>query len=108
MNAPPLPRRGEIWWADVPGDKVRPVLVLTRERFIERLNAVLVAPVTTRVRGIPTEVELSATDGLSRHCAANFDNVFTLRRERLQSLIAQLSTTRLDEVCRAYRFAAGC
>lgn len=104
----PLPRRGEVWWADVPGDKVRPVLVLTRERFIERLHSVLVAPVTTRVRGIPTEVELTESDGLPRPCAANFDNVLTLRRDRLQSRIAALPATRVDEVCRAYRFAAGC
>ncbi|MDN5861779.1 MAG: type II toxin-antitoxin system PemK/MazF family toxin [Pseudonocardia sp.] len=104
----PLPRRAEIWWADVPGDKIRPVLVLTRERFIERLNAVLVAPVTTRVRGIATEVELTEADGLPRRCAANFDNIFTLRRERLRSSIAQLPAARLEEVCRAYRFAAGC
>nr|WP_300019426.1 type II toxin-antitoxin system PemK/MazF family toxin [Pseudonocardia sp.] len=69
---------------------------------------VLVAPVTTRVRGIPTEVELTAVDGLPRRCAANFDNVFTLRRERLRTPIARLSTTRLDEVCRAHRFAVGC
>jgi len=47
-----------VWWADVPGDKRRPVLVLTRQRFIPRLHAVLVAPVTTTVRSIPTEVEL--------------------------------------------------
>ncbi|MDN5932955.1 MAG: type II toxin-antitoxin system PemK/MazF family toxin [Pseudonocardia sp.] len=107
MSAP-LPHRGEVWWADVPGDKVRPVLVLTRERFIVRLGAVLVDPVTTRVRGIPTEVELSEADRLPRRCAANFDNVFTLRRERLQSPVAQLPAARLDEVCRAYRFAVGC
>lgn len=92
----------------MPGDKIRPVLVLTRERFIERLNSVLVAPVTTRVRGIPTEVELTEADGLPRRCAANFDNIFTLRRERLRSSIAQLPAARLEEVCRAYRFAAGC
>jgi len=108
MVTQPLPHRGELWWADVPGDKVRPVLVLTRERFIVRLQSVLVAPVTTRVRGIPTEVELAEEDGLPRACAANFDNVFTLRRERLQGRIALLPTARLDEVCRAYRFAAGC
>lgn len=107
MSAP-LPRRGEVWWADVPGDKVRPVLVLTREWFIERLNAVLVAPVTTRIRGIPTEVELTEADGLHRRCAANFDNVFTLRRERLRSPITQLPAQRLDDVCLAYRFAVGC
>ncbi|MCY7340815.1 MAG: type II toxin-antitoxin system PemK/MazF family toxin [Pseudonocardia sp.] len=104
----PVPRRGDVWWADVPGDKVRPVLVLTRERFIDRLSSVIVAPVTTRVRGIPTEVELSEADGLPRRCAANFDNVFTLRRDRLRSYITALPAARLDEVCRSYRFAVGC
>lgn len=107
MSAP-LPRRGDVWWADVPGDKVRPVLVLTRERFIARLNAVLVAPVTTRVRGIPTELTLTEADGLPRTCAANFDNIFTLRRDRLQGRITGLDAARCDEMCRAYRFAAGC
>ncbi|CAN5135638.1 type II toxin-antitoxin system PemK/MazF family toxin [soil metagenome] len=107
MSAP-LPHRGEVWWADVPGDKVRPVLVLTRERFIVRLNAVLVAPVTTRVRGIPTEVALAEEDGLPRTCVANFDNVFTLRREGLRERICTLPATRIEEVCRSYRFAAGC
>jgi mRNA interferase MazF len=103
-----LPQRSEVWWADVPGDKVRPVVVLTRERFISRLQSVLVAPVTSTVRGIPTEVVLDAADGLPRRCAANFDNVFTLRRERLQSRINRLGPGQRDEVCRAYRFAAGC
>lgn len=106
--SPPLPHRGEVWWADVPGDKVRPVLVLTRERFIARLHSVLVAPVTTRVRGIPTEVLLTEDEGVPRPCAANFDNVFTLRRERLQERICALPAGHLEDVCRSYRFAAGC
>jgi mRNA interferase MazF len=62
--------RGDIWWADVPGDKRRPVLVLTRERFIPRLTSVLVAPVTTAVRGIPTEVAMGPADGMPHTCAA--------------------------------------
>ena len=107
MNAP-LPHRGDVWWADVPGDKVRPVLVLTRERFIARLHSVVVAPVTTRVRVIPTEVPLTEEDGLPRTCAVNFDNVFTLRRERLRERICALTAARLDQVCQAYRFAVGC
>ncbi len=100
--------RGDIWWADVPGDKVRPVLVLTRERFIDRLRSVLVAPVTSRVRGIPTEVALGPDDGLPQVCAANFDNLLTLRRDRFTDLVVRLRDDRLVEVCRAYRFAAGC
>jgi mRNA interferase MazF len=82
--------------------------VLTRERFVGRLAAVLVAPVTTTVRAIPTEVALDKEDGLPRACAANFDNVFTLQRSRFQKPIGRLAADRLDEVCRAYRFAAGC
>lgn len=102
------PHRGEIWWADVPGDKRRPVLILTRERFIDRLDNVLVAPVTTRIRAIPTEVPLGVEDGLPRPCAANFDNLFTLAKGRLTDPIARLGADRLAEVCRAYRFAADC
>ena len=105
---PARPHRGEVWWADVPGDKLRPVLVLTREPFIDRLHAVLVAPVTTAVRGIPTEVALGPAEGLTQPCAANFDNVFTLRRDRLRDRITQLTGADLDRVCEAYRFAAGC
>jgi mRNA interferase MazF len=100
--------RGDVWWADVPGDKVRPVVVLTRERFVERLTAVLVAPVTTTVRTIPTEVALGQKHGLSQECAANFDNVFTLQRSRFTRRIGRLPPEKLKEVCRAYRFAAGC
>lgn len=99
------------WWggavADVPGDKVRPVLVLTWERFIGRLRSVLVAR-SPRQFGIPTEVALGPNDGLPQPCAANFDNLFTLRRERLREPIARLSDDHLHQVCQAYRFAAGC
>lgn len=100
--------RGDLWWADVPGDKVRPVLVLTRERFVSRLRAVLVAPVTTTVRDIPTELLLGTDDGFDRRCAANFDNAFTLARTRFEGFIAALGPDRLVELCAAYRFAAGC
>ena len=100
--------RGDVWWADVPGDKRRPVLVLTRERFVARLANVVVAPLTTRVRGIPTEVALDVEDGLPRACAANFDNVFTLSKASFVAHIARLDDERLRAVCAAYRFAAGC
>ena len=100
--------RGDVWWADVPGDKTRPVLVLTRDRFIPRLQNVLVAPLTTSVRGIPTEVELHERHGLSRRSAANFDNVFTLHKSRLRERVTRLGDAELTAVCEAYRFAAGC
>src|SRR5688572_15846906 len=102
------PHRAEVWWAEVPGDKVRPVLILTRERFIASLNSVLVAPLTTSLRGIPTEVVFTREDGLVQTCAANFDNLFTLRKERLQEFITATPAGKLEDICRAYRFAAGC
>lgn len=104
----PVVHRGDVWWADVPGDKARPVLVLTRERFVARLTSLLVAPVTTTVRGIPTEVALGPDDGLPRDCAANFDNVFTLHRSSFERRITRLTEARMSEACRASRFAIGC
>ncbi|MDH3499642.1 MAG: type II toxin-antitoxin system PemK/MazF family toxin [Acidimicrobiia bacterium] len=100
--------RSEVWWADVPGDKRRPVLIVTRERFIPRLAALVVAPLTTTVRSIPTEVVLDPADGLAQACAANFDNVFTLSKKRFVEHITTLSDERLADVCGAYRFATGC
>lgn len=102
------PHRGQVWWADVPGDKRRPVLILTRERFVARLAAVLVAPVTSTIRGIPTEVRLDERDGMPQPCAANFDALLTIRKGLLVRPLAELTPQRLDEVCAAYRYAAGC
>lgn len=100
--------RGELWWADVPGDKRRPVLILTRERFIPRLNSLLVAPATTTVRGIPTELALDPSEGVPVACAVSFDNTFTLAKASFVERITSLPEPRLAEACQAYRFAAGC
>lgn len=102
------PHRGDIWWADIPGDKRRPVVILTRERFIPRLGAVLIAPVTTGVRGIPTELALGEDQGLPRPCAASFDNLLTLPKSLLHDRISRLDGELLHRACRAYRFAADC
>ena len=102
------PHWGEVWWADLPADKRRPVLILTRENFIEHLSAVLVAPVTTSVRNIPTEVLLSEQEGLPRECAANFDNTLTLPKHHLVARIGVVEADKIAQICRAYRFAADC
>jgi len=100
--------RGEVWWADIPGDERRPILILTRERFIPRLTSLLVAPITTTVRDIPTEVELDEADGMPVRSAINFDNTFTLGVDRFVEPLAALSEVRMEQACAAYRFAAGC
>ncbi|MGI9120550.1 MAG: type II toxin-antitoxin system PemK/MazF family toxin [Acidimicrobiales bacterium] len=71
MSAP-VARRGEVWFADVPGDKRRPVLVLTRDPMGRLLHSVICAPITTKVRGLATEVELDEATGLAQESVANF------------------------------------
>lgn len=102
------PERGEVWFADVPGDKRRPVVVLTRSSVLPRLTTVLVAPVTTKVREIPTEVPLGPAHGLARPCVANLDNILPLPKETLVERVGRLGATDLRHLCVAARFAIQC
>jgi mRNA interferase MazF len=104
----PTVRRGEVrWYTFKAPDKRRPVLILTRDSAISYLNALTVAPITTTVRDIPSEVFLTPEDGLLENCAANMDNIQTVPRNKLGPLIAYLSPARLEEVNRAIAFALG-
>ena len=102
------PARGDVWLADVPGDKLRPVVVMTRSGIVPYLHSVVVAPVTTTIRGIPTEVPLSADEGLLRESVANFDNLQLLARSRLRRPIGVLSAPKLEAACQALRYALAC
>lgn len=104
----PLPKRGDVWLADLPGDKIRPVVILTREPVIRHLHAVIAAPVTSTVRGIPTEVSLAREEGLLHDSVANFDNLQLVPRARLVRRIGALSRSKLTDACRALRFATAC
>jgi mRNA interferase MazF len=106
-KAPQL-ERGDVWFADVPGDKRRPVVVLTRTSVLPRLTTIMVAPVTTRVRHIPTEVPLGPDQGLDRKCVANFDNILPLPKEKLVQHVGRLGTPDLQLACTAARFAIQC
>ena len=101
-------RRGEVRWHTfaVP-DKRRPVLILTRNSAIGFLNALTVAPLTSTMRGIPTEVFLGRTDGVPADCAVNLDNLQTVPKAHLGSLITSLSPERMLEVQNAISFALG-
>jgi mRNA interferase MazF len=89
-------------------DKPRPVLVLTRESAISYLSAVTVAPITSTIRGVPSEVLLTEEDGMKQPCAVNLHNVVTVSKERMGRRVAKLSAQRLAEVCAALGFALGC
>jgi mRNA interferase MazF len=99
-------KRGEIrWFRFRPPDKKRPVLVLTRDSILEYLGEVTVAPVTTTVRNIPSEVALTRADGVPHDCAVNCDHLQTVSKDRLGALIASLPHARMAEVARAAHFA---
>jgi mRNA interferase MazF len=101
-------RRGEIrWYRSTRPDKRRPVLVLTRDSALAFLQEVTIAPVTSTVRDIPSEVPLTTADGMPRACAVNVDHIQTVPRARVGALIATLSASRMSEVRSAAAFALG-
>jgi mRNA interferase MazF len=104
----PAPRRGEVWFADVPGDKRRPVLVLSRDPMGRLLHSVICAPVTSNIRGLGTEVALGRDTGLAHKSVANFDNTFLLSRRRLIRRLGRANRATMDAACRALATAIGC
>ena len=102
------PRRGEVWWGELENVGRRPFLVLTRDGAIPVLSGLVCAPVTRTVRAIPTELALGPDDGMPVACAASFDNLRTIPKVALTTLITSLHPERLKDACRALRIAADC
>lgn len=102
------PRRGEVWWGEAPDEKGRPYMVITRDQAVPVLRALLVAPVTRSVRGIPTEVALGAPEGLWAASAATIDNTLPFPKSMLVRRIGGLGPDRMPELCAAWRAAADC
>jgi len=101
-------QRGEIWFAETPGGD-RPVLILTREPVADRIGAVVVAALTRTLRGLVSELELTAAhDSVPTDCVVNFDNIHTLPRVAFRHHLTTLSPSRLAECCRVLRDATGC
>lgn len=101
--------RGEIrLYSFDPPDKQRPVLVLTRGSAIRYLSRVTVAPITTSLRGVPSEVVLDVEDGMKERCAVNLHNLVTVAQGSLGRRVGQLGEERMREVCGAIGFALGC
>ena len=91
-----------------PPDKSRPVVVLTRNSAIEYLSTVTVAPITSTIRSVPSEVVLTEEDGMKNTCAVNMHNAVTIAQDRLGKRIARLSSSRMNEICAALHFSLGC
>ncbi len=101
-------RRGEVrWYRFSSPDRKRPVVVLTRDSAIEFLGEVTIAPVTSTIRQIPSEVPLGEEDGMPRDCAVNLDHVQTVARGRIGPLITTLAPSKLADIRAALLFALG-
>lgn len=99
-------KHGEVrWYKFLKSDKKRPVLILTRDSVLEYLGEVTVAPITSIVRNIPSEVFLSKADDMPRDCAVNCDHLQTVSKGKIGSLIMSLPSAKLVDVGRAVRFA---
>ena len=99
-------KRGEVrWYKFKHPDKKRPVVILTRNSILEYLGEVTIAPVTSTIRDIPSEVLLSRLDGMHNDCAINCDHLQTVSKSNVGSMITSLSKEKLSEVRDAINFA---
>ena len=101
--------RGDIrLYQFAPPDKARPVVVLTRDSALQYLVTATVAPVTSTIRGVPSEVRLDEDDGMKGPCVVNLHNTVTVAQQRLGKRLAHLAAPRMKEICAALRFSLGC
>ena len=101
--------RGEIWLHTfAPPDKRRPVVVLSRQGAIPLLSSAIVAPITSAIRGLPSEVPVGIDEGLKHDSAVNLDHVQTVEQKHLRTFVGSLSAEKMDQVCRALAVATGC
>jgi len=104
-----LPSRGELWWCELPEIGRRPVVVLSRDAAISRLRRALVAPCTTTIRGLASEVLLEPdTDPIPLRSAVNLDSVESVSITVLVNRLGRLAGARMREICRALEVAVDC
>lgn len=101
-------RRGEIWlYHFTRPDKKRPVLILTRDSAIPYLSEVTIAPITSVIRGIPTEVSVGPEEGLKGPSVVNFDHLQTVAKERLKNFVGSIPEEKMEGAMGAVLFALG-
>lgn len=105
----PVPARGEVWWCELAEIGRRPVVVLSRDAVIPRHRRALVAPCTTTVRGLVSEVVLEpGSDPVPRRSAVNLDSVESVSVAVLVERLGRLSDVRMRQLCHALAVATGC
>ncbi|MHB8290046.1 MAG: type II toxin-antitoxin system PemK/MazF family toxin [Acidimicrobiales bacterium] len=104
-----LPARGDVWWCELPEIGRRPVVVLSRDAAIPRLRRAVIAPCTTTIRGLPSEVVLEpGDDPVPRHCVANLDSIESVALGVLTERIGRLADVRMWQLCEALGVAVDC
>lgn len=104
-----LPIRGEVWWCELPEISRRPVVVISRDAAIPRLRRALIAPCTTTIRGLPSEVLLKPEDDpIPLRSAVNLDSVESVSIGTLTERLGRLGDDRMSEVCSALAVAVDC
>lgn len=104
-----LPARGEVWWCELPEVSRRPVVALSRDAAIPRLRRILIAPCTTTIRGLASEVRLEpGDDPIPRRSAVNLDSVESVSIGTLTERLGRLGDDRMREICAALSVAVHC
>ncbi|MBC8162794.1 MAG: type II toxin-antitoxin system PemK/MazF family toxin [Roseiflexaceae bacterium] len=101
-------KHGDVFYYEFqPPDKPRPVVILTRTSAIGFLQSVTIAPITSTIRGIPTEVVLTPAEGFANDSAVSLDNIQTVPKAKLKAYVTHLSPVKLKGLHRAISFALG-
>ena len=102
------PRRGEIWHYRFGAPERRPVVILSRQSVLPLLRTAMVAPITSAIRGLPSEVVIGVGEGLQHESAINLDHVQTVEQRLLHTYVGSVSEATMRKVCRALALATGC
>ena len=93
---------------ETPNDKRRPVLVVSRDEVIPVLNNVVIAPVTTTIREIPTCIPVGAAEGIDHDSVATFDNLTAVPKATLTRRLGHLGPGGRRRICEALGALANC
>ncbi len=100
--------QAEIWLMETPNQKRRPVLIVSRDEVIPVLNNVVVAPVTSTLRDIPTCIRLGPDEGIDHDSVATFDNLAAVPKSVLTTRLGQLGSGGRGQICDALDAMANC
>jgi mRNA interferase MazF len=100
--------QAELWLMETPNQKKRPVLIVSRDEVIPVVNNIIVAPVTSTIRNIPTCIPVGADEGIDHDCVAIFDNLAAVPKSVLTTRLGELGLGGRQQICEALEAIADC